>query len=60
MFLQLNMRFLYVIKISSGEKKARMSFVTWCNDLKNLRNKDSYEEPALMIMDVMISFLIEP
>lgn len=37
-----------------------MSFVTWCNDLKNLRNKDSYEEPALMIMDVMISFLIEP
>lgn len=42
-----------------GERETPVSFVTRCDDVKNLRNKDSYEEPALIIMDVMISFLIE-
>lgn len=45
--------------ISSGERETLGSFVTWWDDLKNLRNKDSYKGPALMIIDVMISFLIE-
>lgn len=42
--------------ISSEERETLVSFVTWWDDLKNLRNKDSYKGPALMIMDVMIFF----